>query len=758
MKSSSHFLPWHTLALASCLLVGGLATGCGSSDNFVGGPGGIVQPPAPQLRTITVNQTVLPRQLPPGTSDVRLTVRDASNQVVFGPTTLPVAASVIFTDVPVTGVQAFLEYLNQGQLVGSLQVMVGPGNEVINVDNLPVLDPPGPVALLQSVNVAQASAAFFLSALNGVAVGFDGTIFRTIDGGKIWSPVPSGTTNNLNSVFFRDALNGYAVGTSPSFNILQAAVNRALVTSDGGQTWQESGDIDTSNAGLDTRTYRNNAVRFVSANLGLVAGARDNSTNANDRARVYFTQDGGANWAVVVDNNAGANAQFRGLGGTAPLAVAVGDNGRIFQSISNGTPGTWNNVGSNDNAHDWRGVAFNADNSRGYAVGSNGLVSLGTVQGSTWSAPINEAAGQQLNAVAAPSADVAVAVGQAGTIIRTINGGTTWNPVAGVPNVNYSSVRFVDANNGFAVSSNSSVVLQTTDGGATWTEVQSPASANLGGVSFGSTQVGWAVGGNQILKTLNAGLSFQPQTHALAGLVDVSAASPTLAYTVGGNTIGRTNDGGTNWTSATPTAQTLRAVAAVRNTQVAFMCGDNGEVLRTLNGGDGYGQLISGTAAQLNGVSFSNSANGIVVGNGGVIRRITNGDNANSATVVFTPQTSGTAVNLHGVSYYADGLFAAVVGDGGTVLTTGNGGITWTPRNSGTANALRRVHFSTELSGIAVGDNNTVIQTGDGGITWTPLNTGLGGATNLSGVFMNPDKSGAVVGVAGTILRLIPQP
>ena len=155
---------------------------------------------------------------------------------------------------------------------------------------------------------------------------------------------------------------------------------------------------------------------------------------------------------------------------------------------------------------------------------------------------------------------------------------------------------------------------------------------------------------------------------------------------------------------------------------------------------------------------FANTANGIIVGNGGVIRRVTNADAANAAAVVFTAQTSGTAVNLNDVSFYANGQFAAVVGDGGTLLTTTNGGTTWTPRNSGTANALRQVHFSTELSGIAVGDNNTVIQTGDGGVTWTPLNSGLGATVDLAGVFLNADKSGAAVGAAGSILRLIPQP
>ena len=55
----------------------------------------------------------------------------------------------------------------------------------------------------------------------------NGTILKTIDGGTTWTTLSSGTTNDLNSVYFTDANTGYAVGDTGTI----------LKTIDGGTTW-----------------------------------------------------------------------------------------------------------------------------------------------------------------------------------------------------------------------------------------------------------------------------------------------------------------------------------------------------------------------------------------------------------------------------------------------------------------------------------------------------------------------------------------
>ena len=111
-----------------------------------------------------------------------------------------------------------------------------------------------------------------------------------------------------------------------------------------------------------------------------------------------------------------------------------------------------------------------------------------------------------------------------------------------------------------------------------------------------------------------------------------------------------------------------------------------------------------------------------------------------------------------------------MVGNGGTVLTTSDGGATWTdvfgltgrllattayldgvtnvtvgrfglvanqdgPQISGTANNLLDAILVTELSGVAVGANGTFLQTTDGGVTWNATSVGF---EDLNGVFLVP--------------------
>jgi len=80
-------------------------------------------------------------------------------------------------------------------------------------------------------------SVFFTSVTRGFAVGSGGTIISTIDGGEHWSTCVSGTTIVLFSVFFTNLNTGYAVGASGT----------VLKTTNGGNDWimQTSG---TSNA------------------------------------------------------------------------------------------------------------------------------------------------------------------------------------------------------------------------------------------------------------------------------------------------------------------------------------------------------------------------------------------------------------------------------------------------------------------------------------------------------------------------------
>lgn len=72
-----------------------------------------------------------------------------------------------------------------------------------------------------------------------------------------------------------------------------------------------------------------------------------------------------------------------------------------------------------------------------------------------------------------------------------------------------------------------------------------------------------------------------------------------------------------------------------------------------------------------------------------------------SAAGSWTAQFSGTADNLHGVSF-VDAGHGWAVGNGATILATTNGGATWTAQTSGTASFLFGVSFVDASHGWAV--------------------------------------------------------
>ena len=53
---------------------------------------------------------------------------------------------------------------------------------------------------------------FFLNHNEGWAIGGEGIILHTVDGGRNWRPQWSETRHNLNAIYMTDAENGWIVG------------------------------------------------------------------------------------------------------------------------------------------------------------------------------------------------------------------------------------------------------------------------------------------------------------------------------------------------------------------------------------------------------------------------------------------------------------------------------------------------------------------------------------------------------------------
>jgi photosystem II stability/assembly factor-like uncharacterized protein len=95
-----------------------------------------------------------------------------------------------------------------------------------------------------------------------------------------------------------------------------------------------------------------------------------------------------------------------------------------------------------------------------------------------------------------------------------------------------------------------------------------------------------------------------------------------------------------------------------------------------------------------------------------------------SGWILQNPFPHGGKKNLKSVSFINSSI-GTVVGDGGTILHTTDGGTTWTQQPSGTTNLLCGVSFINAQVGTVVGSNGTILHTTDGGATWTQQSSGI---------------------------------
>ena len=80
-------------------------------------------------------------------------------------------------------------------------------------------------------------------------------------------------------------------------------------------------------------------------------------------------------------------------------------------------------------------------------------------------------------------------------------------------------------------------------------------------------------------------------------------------------------------------------------------------------------------------------------------------------------QQSGTSANLTGVAFVGEKQ-GWVVGEGGVVMQTWDGGMHWVSQTLETGVNLMAVDFVDPKHGWVVGDNMTILATADGGKSW----------------------------------------
>jgi photosystem II stability/assembly factor-like uncharacterized protein len=495
------------------------------------------------------------------------------------------------------------------------------------------------------------------------AIGQGGTVMKSTDAGVHWTIQNTGNTKLLRRAkFLQKGKIGFASGANSTL----------IKTTDGGENWQKL----TINQNTDIY-----AMDFPDEHTGFVAG--------NPGYRIYKTVDGGSIWSQSDSMN--------------------------LSSISV--------------------IKFPFDNLTGFTSGyqsgtSNGVIYKTIDGGVTWikkSVPV----GSEIKSFWFINSQTAYAAGYR-TILKTTDSGETWVSVY-TGNGSFRSICFPENEaTGYAVG-DYNTVLKTTDGGSSWQTINTGGTGQqfYNAVGFVNNQMGFIVGANGIiLKTTNGGINWQnlstTVTQASIKSIDFPVNAQT-GYATGLGAINRilkTTDGGDTWIPQS--VNTSRGFFKIHflDNDTGYVVGENGAMMKTMNGGQNWDYILSGIDQYLFDVEFPvNSRVGYVSGGSGKLAKTTDGGNTWTSIGTFNK-------DIKAMCFPTDNLVGYVATAYQRIYKTTDGGITWKIKYDGNipGSSMSDILFPFDtLTGYALsyGNGSKILKTTDGGNNWQVIDPGI---------------------------------
>ncbi|MBS1903678.1 MAG: T9SS type A sorting domain-containing protein [Bacteroidetes bacterium] len=566
------------------------------------------------------------------------------------------------------------------------------------------------------------------------AVGDVGTVAYSTDGGYTLLS-KSLTTKSLLGVSFLDSLRGMCVG--------EAGV--AFQTTDGGATWLPMNIGAGSNEPL-------HSVLMVDDSLAIACGGTSES------GTIHISRDGGATWTLfAAELGIGIVKRVRML--RPDFIVLVGLNGSLYVTRNHAASFTKYLLPYQNDLND---VCF-LDEQHIVAVGSPGRYMLGTSDGGTHWHALDSAnfdlGSAQLNGVDANDLAHVVTVGDYGEILYSTNGGENWTRSFFGSLGGLKAISMYSALDGITVGQDG-LIMRTSDGGVTWEFIpRRPEVRTLRAIRMmPDGQRGFAAGGyGTILYTVDSGHTWIPSaTGVITGLNGAVLNEDGRGFVVGDfGTLLRTSDAGVTWSRVTlATSKTLHCIAeASKNT--LYIGGDSALFLKSTDGGAYWtryhGPLPDSFA--ITGMTFFDSLQGLVCSPFGVFKTT---DAGISWHLVLSPivcgfmklSASSMMPNAIGVGLATGGQFTGAVG------YSTDRGETWV-----CTELLQRSPFPPSdvftpdgVHATFVGHYGLIYHSVDGGVTWSTQSAPT--TNNLYGIVYGSTRAGWSCGIRGTILRI----
>jgi len=308
-------------------------------------------------------------------------------------------------------------------------------------------------SIQRHVEDATLRSVYFIDNKEGWVCGDEGVILHTVDAGRTWERQPTGVRASLRSVHFLTPAVGWAVGRD-ELPYGMGSVGVVLYTNNGGLEWKQR--LANSLPGL-------NQVRFVSRTTGFLLGDGSEQFPSG----VFRTDDGGSKWWDPV---AGPRTTTW-LGGDFYLSkngILVGGASRLATVRDLRTT-----LADQTSWFDGRDVtSVQILEKKAIAVGQGGLVISSVKGGASWSVPQKILAPEvqssiDFNCIYAVK-DSVWAVGRPGSVVaHSSDAGASWRLLKTGQSMPLQAVYFFDEKLGWAVG-DAGTILQTSDGGKSW--------------------------------------------------------------------------------------------------------------------------------------------------------------------------------------------------------------------------------------------------------------------------------------------------
>jgi photosystem II stability/assembly factor-like uncharacterized protein len=311
------------------------------------------------------------------------------------------------------------------------------------------------------------------------------------------------------------------------------------------------------------------------------------------------------------------------------------------------------------------------------------------------------------------------------------------------------SVYFTDAQHGWAAGSNGTL-LKTVDGGATWERLALPPQ-----FSRDLVREVWALDAQRLRLLGEYNLTQRPTS------ADLDARSFLLASDDGGASwqqieLARPPDKPRRRTSRSTTAQPNeqdqleRQISPVLTSfaftgkQCGWLVGESGMIQATRDDGSTW-QMQHATSRKLFYDVFAlDDQQAWIVGGGGLIFQTAD------AGATWREQSSGITQTLRAVQFL-DARRGWAAGVNGTIIATTNGGNRWQPQPSNSTQPLNDIFFVNANEGWAAGERGALLHTRDGGATWQ--DESLKTFASLNKLYFIAPNCGWVVGANGSIYK-----